>query len=65
MITGSFLVAACLFVLGWTREIVEFFLGKFASVSAGQRALFGAVINLLMVTENYNGFARRFIYLCA
>ena len=34
MAGGSILVALCLLVLGWTKEIVEFFLGKSSAVGS-------------------------------
>jgi hypothetical protein len=42
MIIGSFIVAACLLVLGWTKEIVETFIleGEFAQTCMISLAVF-------------------------
>jgi hypothetical protein len=42
MIIGSFIVAACLLVLGWTKEIVETFIreGEFAQTCIISLAVF-------------------------
>ncbi|MCJ1354642.1 MAG: hypothetical protein MMC33_004631 [Icmadophila ericetorum] len=44
MVSGSILVALCLFALGWTREIVEYFLGN--SSAKASWTIFLAVLSI-------------------